>query len=148
MEGFNGRCDAIQAAALRVKLKYLPEWNDARRKNANFYRGLLRGSDSVKLPEEAPGCNHVYHLFVVQVEKRDMIAETLHKRGINTGLHYPIPLHLQRAYNHIKRPAGSFPVAETAAEKILSLPMFPDLSEKQITYVCNELRNVAEGIAR
>ena len=145
IEGYNGRCDALQAAALRVKLKNLPAWNEARRKNAQLYFELLKNVDGVKVPKIANGCKNVYHLFVVQIDNRDAIAEALKKKGISTGLHYPIPLHLQKAYINMKIPAGSFPVSEGYAKKLLSLPMFPELTEEQITYVCDELRMIVES---
>ena len=141
IEGYNGRCDALQAAVLRVKLKHLPVWNEARRKNAQLYLGLLNGLDGIILPKADVGCVHVYHLFVIQVNDRDEVARALKKKGISTGLHYPIPLHLQNAYAHLKIPEGSFPIAESYCKKLLSLPMFPELSEEQISYVCKKLRS-------
>ena len=139
-EGYNGRCDALQAAALRVKLNYLPAWNEARRKIAKHYFEELRDVPDIVLPKVVNGCLPVYHLFVIQVEKRDDIAEALRQKGINTGLHYPIPLHLQKAYAHMKIPRGSFPVAEECAKKLLSLPMSPELTEEQIDFVCQQLK--------
>lgn len=146
MEGYNGRCDALQAAALRIKLKYLPAGNDARRKNAQRYFELLKNVDGVKAPKIGGGCKHVYHLFVVQVDNRDAVAEALKKRGISTGLHYPIPLHLQKAYLSMKIPVGSFPVTEAYAKRLLSLPMFPELKEEQLAYVCDELSSIVRGL--
>lgn len=139
MEGYNGRCDAIQAAALRVKLRYLPSWNEARRVHARHYIDLLKHLDAVILPKEAKNCLSVYHLFVIQLENRDAIAEHLYKKGVSTGLHYPIPLHLQKAYTHMKIPRGSFPIAEVCSEKLLSLPIFPELNKAQIFHICQEL---------
>ena len=137
MEGYNGRCDAVQAAALRVKLKHLPAWNEARRKNAQRYFELLKDTDGIKLPVIHQNCLSVFHLFVIQVKDRDIVQEALGKMGISTGLHYPIPLHLQKAYEYMQLPVGSFPVAEACAKKLLSLPMFPELTEEQISYVCD-----------
>jgi dTDP-4-amino-4,6-dideoxygalactose transaminase len=145
-EGYNGRCDALQAAALRVKLKHLPAWNEQRRKNAQRYCELLKNLDAIVLPKVADGCLPVYHLFVIQVENRDVVAESLKKEGISTGLHYPIPLHLQKAYLQEKIPAGSFPVTEAYTKKLLSLPMFPELTEEQIAYVCQELHIAVKNI--
>jgi dTDP-4-amino-4,6-dideoxygalactose transaminase len=145
IEGYNGRCDALQAAALRVKLRHLPGWNEARGKNAQYYSELLNDIDAIVLPKVANDCLHVYHLYVIQIPERDAVAEALRKKGISTGLHYPIPLHLQKAYAHMKMPKGSFPVAEAYAERLLSLPMFPVLSEEQIHYVCEALRTAVEG---
>ena len=146
MEGYNGRCDAIQAAALRVKLKRLPAWNEARRKNAKVYFDLLTDVDGVILPMTGEGCLHVYHLFVIQVDNRDNVVEALKQKGISTGLHYPIPLHLQKAYQHIGLAVGSFPVAEACAKRLLSLPMYPELMEEQIRCVSINLKQVVEDL--
>jgi dTDP-4-amino-4,6-dideoxygalactose transaminase len=142
MEGYNGRCDAIQAAALRVKLKRLPAWNEARRKNAQRYFELLKDTDGIKLPVIHQNCLSVFHRFVIQVEKRDSVQEALAKVGISTGLHYPIPLHLQKAYEHIGLAAGSFPVAEACAKRLLSLPLYPELTEEQIRCVSSSLKKI------
>jgi len=146
MEGYNGRCDALQAAVVRVKLKHLPVWNEARRKNAQCYFEFLRDTDGVKLPVIHQNCLPVFHLFVIQVKDRDIVRKALGKMGISTGLHYPIPLHLQRAYQRMKLPAGSFPTAEACAKRLLSLPMYPELSEEQIAYVCDSLRIVLKQV--
>jgi dTDP-4-amino-4,6-dideoxygalactose transaminase len=146
MEGYNGRCDALQAAALRVKLKHLPAWNEARRKNAKLYFDLLKEVDGVILPKANEHCLHVYHLFVIQVDNRDDVVEALKQMGISTGLHYPIPLNLQKAYEHMKLPVGSFPVAEACAKRLVSLPMYPELSEEQIRCVSISLKKVVEDL--
>jgi dTDP-4-amino-4,6-dideoxygalactose transaminase len=146
MEGYNGRCDAVQAAALRVKLKHLSAWNEARRKNAQRYFELLKDTDGIKLPVIQQNCLSVFHLFVIQVEKRDIVQESLGKMGISTGLHYPIPLHLQKAYGHMGLPVGSFPVAEVCAKRLLSLPMYPELSEEQIRWVSSSLKKIVEEL--
>ena len=148
MEGYNGRCDALQAAVLRIKLKYLPGWNEARRKNAGFYIRKLKSVDSMRLPEVAEGCLPVFHQFVVQIDNRDVVAASLREEGINTGCHYPIPLHFQEAYSHLELPTGSFSVAETCAERFLSLPMFPELTTEQIVYVCERLQAAVEKLGR
>lgn len=142
MEGFNGRCDALQSAALRIKLKYLPKWNEARRKNAEYYIEHLKDVNNIVLPKVAEGCLPIYHLFVIQVDQRDSVAESLKQKNIATGLHYPVPLHLQKAYAFLKIPEGAFPVTEAYAKRLLSLPMFPELNENQISYVCNCLRDI------
>lgn len=146
MEGYNGRCDALQTAALRVKLKHLPAWNEARRKNAQRYFELLKDTDGINLPIIHQNCLSVFHLFVIQVEERDIVQEALRKMGISTGLHYPIPLHLQKAYEHMKLPVGSFPVAEACAKRLLSLPMYPELIEEQIRCVSISLKKVVEDL--
>ncbi len=139
-EGHNGRCDAIQAAALRVKLKHLPAWNESRRRNAGKYIELLSGTEGIVLPAVRQDCLPVWHLFVIQVDNRDAVADALKERGVATGLHYPVPLHLQKAYAHLGLSKGAFPVAERYAERLLSLPMFPELTEEQIAYVCESLK--------
>lgn len=148
MEGYNGRCDALQAAALRVKLRYLPSWNEARRVHAQRYIDLLKNLDAVILPKEAENCLSVYHLFVIQIDNRDTIAEHLYKKGVSTGLHYPIPLHLQEAYTHLKIPRGSFPITEACSEKLLSLPIFPELNKAQIFHICQELNAATKKIIK
>jgi dTDP-4-amino-4,6-dideoxygalactose transaminase len=145
VEGYNGRLDALQSSVLRVKLRYLPQWNESRRKNAQTYMKLLRNINSITLPTVDPNCLSVFHLFVVQVENRDMVQEALSKKGISTGLHYPIPIHLQKAYAHMGLNSGSFPITESCAERLLSLPMFPELTEEQIAFVSDGLREVVEG---
>ena len=146
MEGFNGRCDALQAAALRVKLKHLPEWNQARRKNAQCYSELLQNVDGIMLPGVDENCLPVYHLFVVQVDNRDMVQKALGKTGVSTGLHYPIPLHLQRAYDHMGLKIGSFPVTESCAGKLLTLPMSPEMTEEQLRMVSNSLIKIVKSL--
>lgn len=142
IEGYNGRCDALQAAALRVKLKHLPQWNEARREHAKRYDKLLDKLQPVILPKIAEACLPVYHLYVIQVDKRDKIVAALNNKGIGTGLHYPVPLHLQKAYAHLDLHEGAFPVAEKYAKRLLSLPMFPELSEAQIVYVCECVKEI------
>jgi dTDP-4-amino-4,6-dideoxygalactose transaminase len=146
IEGYNGRCDALQAAALRVKLKRLPAWNEARRKNAKHYFDLLKGTDGIILPEIDENSLSVFHLFVIQVDRRDIVQEALRKVGIQTGLHYPVPLHLQKAYEFMGLPIGSFPVTEACAKKILSLPMFPELTEEQIRWVSSNLKKITNEL--
>lgn len=138
--GWNSRLDTIQAAVLGIKLARLDSWNDSRRRHAERYRELLDGS-AVILPEEKPGNRHVWHLFVVRSARRDELLDHLGGRGVGCGIHYPIPVHLQQAYRGLGYSAGDFPVAEKAAGEILSLPMFPELTEEQIEYAC---RAVAE----
>jgi dTDP-4-amino-4,6-dideoxygalactose transaminase len=132
MEGYNGRLDAIQAGILRVKLRELAVWNEKRREAARRYRELFgAASDSVILPHEPSWTKPVYHLFVVRVADRNALQKRLGEAGIGTGIHYPIPLHLQKAYSDFGYAEGSFPVAEKVAGQILSLPMFPGLETEQ-----------------
>ena len=140
-EGYNGRCDALQAAALRIKLKYLPHWNDSRKKNAQLYFDLLNNIPGIILPETTDNYSHIYHLFVIQVDNPQLIADYLKQKGISTGRHYPIPLHLQKAYAHLNLTEGSLPVTENHSKYLLSLPLYPELSEKEIYYVCDCLKS-------
>lgn len=144
IEGFNGRCDAIQAAALRVKLRHLPAWNEARRAHAKRYLELLADTPAVTLPTAAAYGVPVWHIFMIQVENRDAVAAYLNERGVATGLHYPLPLHQQKAYKHLNIPDGSFPVTEAVAKRLLSLPMFPELTEEQIQHVASTLKEAVK----
>jgi len=141
--GSTNRLDNLQAGILGVKLKYLNEWNRKRRENASIYREYLSGL-KVVAPEELEGRKHVYHLFVIRVKNRDKVREELLSRGVATGIHYPTPIHLQSAYKFLDYKNGDFPVSEKMAEEILSLPMFPELTEDQIKYVCNLLKEVID----
>jgi dTDP-4-amino-4,6-dideoxygalactose transaminase len=142
MEGYNGRCDALQAAALSVKLKHLPQWTEARRRHAQRYRELLQDIPGLTLPQTAPDNLPVYHLFVILLENRDFVMHALTEKGITTGLHYPLPLHRQQAYAHMCLPTGSFPVAEACAERLISLPLYPELTDEQIVFVCDCLKEI------
>jgi dTDP-4-amino-4,6-dideoxygalactose transaminase len=137
MEGYNGRLDAIQAGVLRIKLRRLPAWNEARRRNAQYYNELLSPVKGVTVPKEADGCRHVYHLYVILVDDRDGLQKYLNEKGIGTGLHYPVPLHLQKAYAYKGYKEDDFPVTESVAKRLLSLPMFPELTRAQIEYIAD-----------
>jgi dTDP-4-amino-4,6-dideoxygalactose transaminase len=144
--GYNSRLDEIQAAILNVKLKYLDEWNEQRRGNASIYNRCLKNLAAqgiVTVPEEKSWAKHVYHLYVVQVEEsvRDKLIEHLIAEKINAQIHYPIPIHLQQAYSHLGYKEGSFPVAEMAAKRIISLPMFPELEQQEIEYVVKQIES-------
>lgn len=140
LEGYNGRCDALQAAALSVKLRHLPQWTEARRRHARRYAEQLRGVPGLTLPATAAGNLPAHHLFVIQIEDRERVRQELAGKGIATGLHYPLPLHLQKAYGHLNLAEGSFPVAEACAARLLSLPMYAELGDEQIDYVCAALK--------
>ena len=137
--GFNHRIDALQAAILNVKLKYLNGWTDARRKNAKLYNELLSNVDVVT-PVEKEYSKHVYHLYVIRTKKRDELQKYLKTHGIATGVHYPIPLHLQPAYSHLDYKEGDFTVTEEYSGEILSLPMFGELTEEEIEYVVEKIK--------
>jgi dTDP-4-amino-4,6-dideoxygalactose transaminase len=139
-EGYNGRLDAIQAGILSVKLRHLPEWTDHRRQNAAHYHELFRAMpDSVVVPYEPDWASAVYHLYVIRTEERDELRAHLDRESIATGIHYPIPLHLQGAYQALGYQAGDFPIAERAASQILSLPMYPQLHIDQAKRVAHEI---------
>jgi len=131
LEGYNGRLDAIQAAFLRIKLRRLDAWNDERRAAAARYRELLSGMSEVATPFEPDTSRSVYHLYVVRSAQRDLLAEHLKTQGVFTGLHYPLPVHLQECYRGWGYRPGALPVTERAAAEILSLPMFPGLTADQ-----------------
>lgn len=137
--GHNYRMEALQGAVLATKAKYIAEWTEARRHNAALYKQYLAPIKEVVLPDEADFARAVYHLFVVQVPGRDRLRAFLEEDGIASGLHYPVPLHLQKAYCVLGYNKGDFPVAERQADRILSLPMYPELTEKQIRRVCERI---------
>jgi dTDP-4-amino-4,6-dideoxygalactose transaminase len=130
IEGYNGRMDTLQAGILSVKLQHLANGNESRRERARKYNELFAATDAnIILPKEPSWSKAVYHLYVVQVENREAVQADLAKQNIDTGIHYPVPLHLQKAYSNFGYGPGDFPVCESAAKRILSLPMFPGLSE-------------------
>jgi dTDP-4-amino-4,6-dideoxygalactose transaminase len=143
MEGYNGRLDAIQAGLLFAKLKYLQEWNEKRRGNARRYDELLRSVASVTYPYESPRTKSSHHLYVIRTKNRGELQAHLTRASIGTQIHYPIPLHLQKAYESLGHKAGDFPVAERAAEEILSLPMYPHLEYRQQQRIASEIQNWA-----
>lgn len=138
--GMNARLDAIQAPVLRAKLRRLDGWNAARRAAADRYAKLLADIDGVRLPAVRPGNTDVWHLYVVQVDERDRVLANLSAAGIGAAIHYPTPLHLTAAYESLGYRAGQFPIAEAAAKRILSLPMFPHLTAEQQWQVSQSLR--------
>lgn len=135
LKGFNYRMDAIQAAVLRVKLKYLVQWTRQRRTNASIYDRLLAGT-KVQPPEAISGRGHVYHLYVIRCADRGGLQAFLNNKEIQTGIHYPTPVHLLQAYADLGHGPGSYPHAEAVANEILSLPMYPELTEEMIVRVC------------
>jgi dTDP-4-amino-4,6-dideoxygalactose transaminase len=139
-KGGNTRLDTVQAAILRVKLKRLAGWNELRARHAQRYTEGLAGLAAVKTPRVAPHRTHVFHLYVVRVSKRAELQEFLAQRGIQTVIHYPVPIHRHAAYADLGYPLGSFPVAERLSEEILSLPMFAELTDTQINTVCEGIR--------
>lgn len=143
VQGYNSRLDTLQAAILNVKLRRLAAWNEARRVAAGWYRAALAGCPALALPAEAPWTGrHVYHLFVVRLleHPRDAVMRELTARGVQTIVHYPVPIHRQKAYAELGYSAGAFPAAETAAQSVLSLPMFPEITRAQVDAVVEALR--------
>jgi len=138
--GHNYRMEAFQGAVLGTKLKYLEEWTARRQRNAALYSELLARVEEIETPMTRPGAEHVFHLYVIQTDQRDELQKFLAEKGIATGLHYPVPIHLQPAYKHLGFQKGDFPVAERAAKRILSLPMYAELTEKQIRYVVDAIK--------
>jgi len=141
IEGYNGRLDSIQAGWLSVKLRHLAKWNESRRQLAHRYHELFADAkDSVVIPREAEWTKGVYHLYVVRLQDREALQAHLADAGIGTGIHYPIPLHLQKAYEHLGFKKGDFPVTERIASEIVSLPMFPQLTGNQQDAVAGKVK--------
>jgi dTDP-4-amino-4,6-dideoxygalactose transaminase len=140
MVGTNSRLDALQAAVLRVKLRHLERWTEARRRNASAYADALAGLDGVALPRESPGTFHVYNQYTIRAERRDALRSYLQEKGIGTGVYYPVPLHLQPCFAELGGRKGAFPVAERLCEEVLSLPIFPELGEERLALVAEAIR--------
>jgi dTDP-4-amino-4,6-dideoxygalactose transaminase len=136
-KGFNARLDTIQAAILNVKLKYLAGWNEARARHAASYASRLEGLPGLRLQSCSPASTHIFHLFIVESERRNGLQKYLEDSGIQTSIHYPKPIHLQAAYKDLGYTLGDFPATERLADQMLSLPMFPELTEQQIDLVCD-----------
>jgi len=139
--GYNYRMEGVQGAVLGVKLNYLPEWTRARQERASWYNELLSGVGLV-LPKVDKNSTHVYHLYVVQHPKRDALLEALHNKKIICGIHYPIPIHLQECYRHLRYRKGTFPVTEKISSQCLSLPLYPELSKEQVEYIASAIKAI------
>ena len=137
--GYNFRLEGLQGGILAVKLPHLDGWNDRRRVAAEHYDNLLAGNGIIP-PVEMPYAHHVYHLYVIQADDREQLRKDLNAAGVETGLHYPGPLHLQEAYKSLGYTKGDFPVCERLADRILSLPMFPDITREQVEYVVSVVK--------
>lgn len=144
--GFNSRLDTIQAVVLKAKLDRLAEWNAMRRDAAERYLEMLGEVDQVGLPVTPEGNEHIWHLFVIRVPNRDAILAALHERGVGAGIHYPVPMHLQGALSHLGCGPGSFPVTERIAQEILSLPIYPGITESQQKHVVDSLLESLGGV--
>ncbi|MFH1578396.1 MAG: DegT/DnrJ/EryC1/StrS family aminotransferase [Candidatus Omnitrophota bacterium] len=137
--GYNSRLDALQAAILRLKLRHLDKWNQMRRRNAKIYTNFLLGKNGISCPYEAPYARHIYHVYALQIKNRDRVRTRLKTKGIDTLIHYPIPVHLQMAYRGLGYKRGNFPVSERIARRIISLPMHPFLKPREIEYVARQI---------
>ncbi len=140
-KGVNARLDTLQAGILTVKLRYLPQWNEARATHAEEYKELLAGVGDLVFQQRVPYSTHIYHLFIIETEQRAALQECLNAAEIHTGVHYPIPIHLQQAYADLGYSRKDFPEAERLAERMLSLPMFPELRSDQIWRVAEEVKD-------
>jgi dTDP-4-amino-4,6-dideoxygalactose transaminase len=144
MEGYNYRMDNIQGAFLRVKLRRLPAWTEARRAHAARYRELFATS-AVRIPREMSYAKHAYHLYAVMAANRDALHETLAEKGIATGFHYPTPAHLQPCFAHLGYKAGDFLHTEKAAAQEISLPMYPELTDAMLQQIAAAVREAYTG---
>lgn len=142
--GFNYRMDGIQGAALGVKLKYIEKWTSARRQCAHWYEQRL-GNTEIPIPAPADHCRHVYHVYAVQVENRDQVQQFMQDEKIATGIHYPIPVHLQKAHADLGGKVGDFPVTEKLCDRFLSLPIYPEMTEQAVDQVATELIKVVSS---
>lgn len=147
MVGWNDRMDGIQAAVLSVKLQYLAQWNEARRNHAREYTRQLSAIEDIITPTEPVDGKHVYHIYAIRSRSRDALLKHLAERNIGCGIHYPIPIHLQTAYVHLGYPEGTFPVSETCAQELVSLPMFAELRPSQIQAVCEAIKTALPVIS-
>jgi dTDP-4-amino-4,6-dideoxygalactose transaminase len=145
LKGFNYRMDAIQGAILRVKLRHLEDWTEARRALAHRYSVLLAGSSSLHVPMEMADRRHVYHVYAIRSRDRDGLRRMLDAEGIQSGLHYPIPVHLQKAHADLGYQTGDFPVSEAAAAEVLSLPIYPEMTARQVEAVVEAMEYAYVG---
>ena len=140
MVGTNSRLDALQAAILRAKLPHLGGWTRGRQRNAELYDELLADLPEVVTPTVLAGNAHVYNQYTIRASRRDQLKSHLAERGVGTGVYYPVPLHLQECFRSLGHARGDFPVAERLAEEVLSLPVFPELTEDEVRHVASEIR--------
>lgn len=138
-KGLNARLDTMQAAVLNVKLKYLADWNASRAVNAVFYNQNLIGIEQVQAPKIGANRDHIFHLYIIRVKEREKMQKFLLEQGVTTLIHYPVPIHLQEAYQDLGYKLGDFPITEEIANEIVSLPMYAELKQEQIEYVCSKI---------
>jgi dTDP-4-amino-4,6-dideoxygalactose transaminase len=139
-KGLNARLDTVQAAVLNVKLRSLRSWNETRAKHAHRYRQLLEGVGDIRFQQQSTFSTHIYHLFIIETDRRNELQKHLSDAGIHTNIHYPIPIHLQKAYKDLGHKEGDFPHSEQAAKRMLSLPMFSELTKVQIDRVAESIK--------
>jgi dTDP-4-amino-4,6-dideoxygalactose transaminase len=139
LKGFNYRLEGVQGAVLRVKMRYIEGWTEARREHAAYYDAKLAGL-GIPTPAALPDRRHVYHIYAIRANEREALQAHLHDNGVSTGIHYPVPVHLQRAFAELGHKPGDFPHAEQAAAEVLSLPMYPELKPEQQDVVVAALR--------
>lgn len=143
LTGYNSRLDELQAAILLVKLKYIDEWNEKRRETADYYSFRLQGSKLV-IPKTIEEAKSVYHMYVLQSENREKLTQYLNQKGISTGIYYPIPLHLQKAYKNLGYKRGDFPASEYLSDRTFAIPIYPELTHEQKEYIANTLLQTAD----
>jgi dTDP-4-amino-4,6-dideoxygalactose transaminase len=141
--GYNSRLDTLQAAILLAQLPYLDDWNNKRKENAELYFDLLKDIEEIDCPYVAKECKHIFHQYTIRVKdnKREELMNFLARKGIGSKVYYPLPLHLQKCFSSLSYKKNDFPVSETAAEEVLSLPTFPELTEEEIEYVCDSIKS-------
>jgi len=139
--GYNSRLDTLQAAILRIKLKRLNQWNKRRQEAADIYNEFLKGVKEVITPYTWPSVKHVYHVYAIRTKLRDKLCQVFKDKGIGVVIHYPVPLHLQKAYKELGYKSGDFPVSETVAQEIVSLPMYPQIEESQIKFITDVIKS-------
>jgi dTDP-4-amino-4,6-dideoxygalactose transaminase len=144
--GWNSRLDELQAALLRVKLPHLDRWNSQRAERAERYSEALADMEEIVLPHAAPGRSHVFHQYTIRIPQRDAVQQMLKEQGIESAVHYPIPLHLQPMYSSLGYQEGSLPEAERAAREVLSLPIYPELRDDEIERVVDALKRAVTGL--
>ncbi|MGD0780422.1 MAG: DegT/DnrJ/EryC1/StrS family aminotransferase [Dehalococcoidales bacterium] len=140
LHGFNSRLDSLQAAVLRVKLKYINKWIEQRQQKAKLYAKLLGGLAGISVPGVAPHCDHVFNYYTIRAPGRDDLQKHLDSQGIGTAIYYPLPLHLQEVYRTLGYKAGDFPASERIAKDVLSLPMYPEIENRQIEFVVEQIK--------
>ena len=139
--GYNYRMDGFQGAVLSIKLKYLQEWTDKRNNIAQRYNDGLRGIEGLQIASVRDNTISAFHLYVIHIKKRDELMKYLNEKGVATGLHYPVPIHLQKAYEHLNHKKEDFPITEKSTKECLSLPIYPEMNNVQLDYIIDCVKN-------